>query len=214
MSPKEDRISSRIAVVILAGGEGARIGGRKPFKRLASERLIDRALRKARSWSNLVAVSVRELEQVQPLDADLIKDDPRIVGPLAGLESALAFARANRCELVLAIPADMPFLPADLLKRLEAGIGSSVCALGNSGGRLHPICGLWRTAALREVQPYVVTGRRSLKGFAETVGFVAVDWATEPIDPFFNINTADDFLRAELLEGKHGLRGQAPADRD
>ena len=47
-------------MVILAGGEGSRIGGGKPLMRLAGERLIDRALRTARGWSDLIAVAVRD----------------------------------------------------------------------------------------------------------------------------------------------------------
>jgi molybdopterin-guanine dinucleotide biosynthesis protein A len=34
---------------------------------------------------------------------------------------------------------------------------------------------------------------------AETVGYVAVDWPSEPMDPFFNINSAEDLAQAEHL---------------
>jgi molybdopterin-guanine dinucleotide biosynthesis protein A len=44
---------------------------------------------------------------------------------------------------------------------------------------------------------YLASGRRSLRGLAETVGYVAVDWPTDPEDPFFNINTSADLVEAE-----------------
>jgi molybdopterin-guanine dinucleotide biosynthesis protein A len=31
------------------------------------------------------------------------------------------------------------------------------------------------------------------------VGYEAVAWGTDPIDPFFNINDSDDLARAEAL---------------
>lgn len=188
-----------VAVVILAGGEGSRIGGDKPCRTLLGERLIDRALRQARHWASSVAVAVRTASQVQPLDAVIVTDEPDVEGPLGGLVGALRWAEANGALFVLTIPSDMPFLPVDLLERLSDAIGTGSCALASSGGHVHPVCALWRTAALSDVSRYVETGRRSLKGFAELVGCETVEWRAEPFDPFFNINTADDLARAEGL---------------
>lgn len=192
-------MSSKVAVVILAGGEGARIGGDKPRRTLHGERLIDRAVRQARSWSEIIAVSVREPQQVRPIDAQLITDEPDVAGPLGGLVSAVKFGQALGCDFVLTIPADTPLLPADLLDRLVRSIGSRDCALASSEGRLHPACGLWRTNRLHEVDAYIRSGRRSLNGLAETIGFEKAEWQADSIDPFFNINTPDDLSRAERL---------------
>lgn len=190
---------SDVAAVILAGGEGSRIGGNKPLLKLAGERLIDRAVRLARGWSEVIAVAVRDPAQVGHVDAPTIADDSTIEGPMGGLASALHFAADAGCTFGLTIPADMPFLPADLLDRLAAEIGGSACALASSGGHFHPVCGLWRTGALERLGDYLVGERRSLRGFADMVGYRAVEWAGEPLDPFFNINTADDLAAAERI---------------
>jgi len=184
-----------VAVVILAGGEGRRIGGGKPLKRFGGERLVDRALRHARSWSNLVAIAVRDPVQVERVDAPLIRDRD-VPGPLGGLISGLEFARHNGRMFLLTIPADMPFLPADMLERLLAAIGDHACALAASDGQLHPVCGLWRTTMRNEATSYVAEGRRSLKGFAAQVGFARIDWPVEAVDPFFNVNTSEDLAEA------------------
>ena len=188
-----------IAVVILAGGEGRRIGGDKPVQMLAGERLIDRALRQARRWSHHVAVAVRAPTQVQPVDATLLADEPGVEGPLGGLIAALRFGEASPKEFVLTIPADMPFLPADLPERLLAEAGRPNCVVANSGGHLHPVCALWRTTVLHDVNDYISGAKRSLRGLAELVGFATVEWPTAPVDPFFNINSPDDLSRAERL---------------
>ena len=51
-------MSGPIAVVVLAGGQGNRIGGHKPQRMLAGERLIDRAVRQSRRWSDLVSAKL------------------------------------------------------------------------------------------------------------------------------------------------------------
>lgn len=188
-------MSGEVAVVILAGGEGNRIGGGKPLKRFRGERLVDRALSQARRWSDLIVVAVREASQVEPLSAPLIEDED-IPGPLGGLVSGLRMARKKKRAFLLAIPADMPFLPNDLLDRLLAAIGNKQCAVAQSGGHIHPVCSLWRTSALRLAEPYAASGRRSLKGLAAASGFIAVEWEAGPVDPFFNINTNADLAEA------------------
>lgn len=188
---------SEVTAVILAGGEGLRMGGAKPLRRLAGERLIDRALRLARGWCETVAVAVREPSQVEPVDAELIYDEATVPGPIGGLVAGLRFGRARDHSLLLTIPADMPFLPADLLDRLAGAIRAEGCALAASDGQLHPVCALWHAAALDQAIAYVASGRRSLKGFAELVGRRTVEWPGGARDPFLNINTAEDLAAAE-----------------
>ena len=87
-------------IVILAGGEGRRIGGGKPARLLGGQSLIDRAIARAWSWSVPVLVAARE--------GGDIGDDPAVEGPLGGVAAALALGGD-----VLTIPCDMPFLPDD-----------------------------------------------------------------------------------------------------
>lgn len=185
-----------VAVVILAGGEGKRIGGDKPRLMLARERLIDRALRQARTWSDVSAIAVRDPAQVEPVDARLIVDEQHIAGPLAGLASALRFGAEAGRVFVLTTAADMPFLPRDLPERLMSAIGDAGCAVASSGGHLHPVCALWRTSAMDRLESYLAGPRRSLKGFAVLVGFHEAEWPAGTADPFFNINTDDDLAQA------------------
>lgn len=185
-----------VAVVILAGGRGSRIGGTKPLRELGGERLIDRALRLARSWSDIVAIAVRDRAQAPAVNAAIIVDDA-IEGPLGGLAAGLRFARSAGRELLLTIPADMPFLPSDLLERLAAALGRNSCALASSGGHIHPVCGLWRVKVHNRIDSYAASGRRSLHGFAELAARSVVEWPHGEADPFFNINSADELAEAE-----------------
>ena len=121
---------SSLAVVILAGGEGRRIGGAKPLRRLGGMRLIDRASELAGCWSRIVAVAVRDPSQTPSTGVEIIRDEA-VEGPLGGLAAGLKFARSRGRPFLLTIPADMPFLPADLADRLAAAIVECGCAVAS-----------------------------------------------------------------------------------
>jgi len=179
-----------LAVLILAGGHGTRIGGGKPLQLLAGRTFLDRAIECARQWSDEIAIAARAIEQVGETGLTVLLDAPELDGPIAGLASA----RRLDCSTVLTIPCDTPFLPTDLPGRLFEGLADNHAALAASAGYVHPVCGLWRTDALARIGDYAASGRRSLIGFAETIGYAAVEW---PDDPFFNVNSPEQLAEAE-----------------
>lgn len=190
-----------LPIVILAGGEGSRIGGEKPLRLLGGESLIERVVRRAQGWSSKVAVAMRAPGQIGPSAVEAILDDRTIEGPLGGLAAALRWTCELDFDAVLTLPCDAPFLPDDLVERLADEIGGARVAVAASGRSLHPVCALWKVGALTLLPFYLGTGRGSLRGFAELVGQVTVDWPSASPDPFFNINDAEDLARAEALLG-------------
>jgi molybdopterin-guanine dinucleotide biosynthesis protein A len=190
----------RAAVVILAGGDGRRIGGAKPLKMLAGRTLIDRALEMARRWSDDVAVSVRDPGQVGNVRQTRLLIDREANGPISGVAQALDFAVARGCDAVLTLTCDTPLLPDDLFDRLSAALGDGVqAAVPVSNDRIHPACSLWRSEVRTLLPDYLAAGRSSLKGLAAEAGAVEVEWTAASYDPFFNVNSADDLAAAEEL---------------
>lgn len=187
-----------LVVAILAGGTGRRIGGDKPRRLLGGTCLLDRALTYARGMAAPVVLAARTPEQIDGFAGTVVLDAPGIDGPLAGLLSALSWAARAGADRVLTLPCDMPFLPGDLHHRLEQALAPDLgVAVAASDGRLHPVCALWRTAVVPTLVQRASEGRLSLRGLAEAVGCVAVDWPVEEGDPFININTAEDLAAAE-----------------
>src|SRR5260221_2114887 len=64
-------------------------------------------------------------------------------GPLAGFERGLAHARG---ALVMTVPCDSPFLPADLVARLAAALDAhdAELAVAKTGRPAHPVFSLMR----------------------------------------------------------------------
>lgn len=190
------------AVVVLAGGEGRRIGGQKPQRLLGARSLLDRAIDRARAWSDCVAVSVHASRAQTLPDNVSALEDTMGVGPVAGIAAALDFAAAMRICRVLTIPCDCPFLPDDLPIRLLKALERPVeAAIALSAGQVHPACGLWRTGADAGVRRYISDGGASLRGLIVSMSISQVEWSTQPVDPFFNINTVADLTLAHEMLG-------------
>jgi len=182
--------------VVLAGGEGRRMGGGKPLRLLKGQSLIALSTELARTWSRDIAVAVRDPVQVGLQAAPVLSDRDQIPGPLAGLASALSWAACLGYDRVLIIPCDAPRLPADLAERLDDALKPGAgAAIPRSQGRLHPACSLWRTTVLDLLKAEVAAGRSSLRNLAERSNCVVVDWVDGAA--FANVNTPSDLAAME-----------------
>ena len=131
----------------------------------------------------------------------MVADDPAEgLGPLAGVLAALRWARSLESRWVQLVSGDTPFIPLDLSVRLQAALSDGCdLAVPESGGRLHHLCGLWRVDQLAGLSAFIDAGGRAVHEWAESRSFVTVRFDDASVDPFFNINTADDLARAERL---------------
>lgn len=193
------------ALVILAGGRASRLGGGdKGLLMVGGRTILDRILDRLGPSVSRCAINANgdpaRFERFGvPVLPDPIADRP---GPLAGILAAMGWAGAGD---VVTVPGDTPFLPADLVPRLLAGRGDAGVALAASGGRVHPVVGLWPArlqAALRKA--IVEGGVRKVEAFAAQCGAVSVEFSTVPADPFFNVNRPEDLAEAERLCRRYG----------
>lgn len=196
--------------VVLAGGLARRMGGDKGLRRVGGHTLLERVIaRLAPQCDGLILSANGDPARFAFLGLPVVADTvPGFAGPLAGLLAALDWAAANRphAAWVASAPCDSPFLPGDLVARLHAArlAAGASAARALSGGRLHPVVGLW-PAVLREDlrRALVEEGIRSVDRFAARHGAVHAVWPAEPFDPFFNANTPDDLEAAEAIARRH-----------
>jgi molybdopterin-guanine dinucleotide biosynthesis protein A len=110
--------------------------------------------------------------------------------------------RTGALAWVASVPGDAPFLPAGLVARLHDGRGAAPAAVASSGGRRHPVVGLWSVSLRDRLRADLAGGERRVGRWAEAVGAVAVDWPALPVDPFLNVNEPDDLLAARALASR------------
>jgi molybdopterin-guanine dinucleotide biosynthesis protein A len=189
--------------IVLAGGQGRRFGGDKTLADLAGRPIIAHVIDRLRAQGLTVAINANGPAGRYAFAECPVFDDGEFAGqgPLAGLLATMARAEASGCAAILTVSGDAPFLPMDLFARLAAAGAPAVAA---SGGRIHPVIGLWPVALAPTLRDMLtVEGIRRASTFAECVGARRVEWPVGAMDPFFDIDTPDDLVAAATFCRDH-----------
>jgi len=193
--------------VLLAGGLARRMGGGdKPMRQIGGRTILERVIARLRPQCDTLVLNAngdpaRFVSFGLPVIADSVANFP---GPLAGILAGLDWAAENRpdAEWVLSAAADCPFLPRDLVARLQrARIEQNAeLAVAASGGQSHPVIGLWSVGLREELRHALVKEDiRKIDRWTARYPLATVTWPTEPVDPFFNANTVNDLAEAARL---------------
>ncbi|MCG2582810.1 molybdenum cofactor guanylyltransferase [Massilia sp. TS11] len=142
----------------------------KGLQLLRGRPLIEHVLERLRPQCAQISISAnRNGDRYAAYGHPVLPDRlPGFAGPLAGLERALSAART---PLLLVVPCDLPFLPADLAARLLAALEAeqadlAVAVTEDDGQlRLHPTCSLLKTALAPQLQAYLAGGGRKMRGW-------------------------------------------------
>jgi molybdopterin-guanine dinucleotide biosynthesis protein A len=203
---------ARIPCVLLAGGLARRMGGGdKPMRVIGGRTILARVIaRLAPQCSQLILNANGDPARFAAFGLPVVPDSvAEFPGPLAGILAGLDWVAANRpdAEWMLSAAGDCPFLPRDLVARLEAGRATEAAelAVAASGGQSHPVIGLWKVALREELRrALTVEDVRRIDRFTARYSLATVSWPTTPLDPFFNANTAEDLAEAERLAAHDG----------
>jgi molybdopterin-guanine dinucleotide biosynthesis protein A len=190
--------------LVLAGGLARRMGGGdKALIRIGNETILQRALARLAPQVNGVVLNAngdpaRFASYGLPVVADSVPD---FAGPLAGILAGLDWVATNKPEIewVASVPGDCPFLPRDLVARLHAARirDNKPLACAKSGDWRHPVVGLWPVALREDLRHAIlVDDLRKIEIWTARHGVALAEWPTEPVDPFFNVNTPEDVERA------------------
>jgi molybdopterin-guanine dinucleotide biosynthesis protein A len=197
--------------LVLAGGLARRMGGGdKPRTSIGGATILSRVLERLKPQCTRMVLNAngdpaRFADTRLPVIAD---DVPDFAGPLAGILAGLDWAAENAPDVatVVSVPGDCPFLPHDLVARLDEARAASgkPLACAHSGEWRHPVVGLW-PVALRADLRHALTkeGLRKIELWTARHGVALADWPAEPVDPFFNVNTPEDVAAAERLAAQY-----------
>lgn len=134
--------------VVLAGGSARRLGGvDKPAALVGGRRLLDRVLDAVAEAERIVVVGpARSTER----PVRWVRECPPGAGPVPALAAGLVAVRAG---LVVVLAADLPFLPAVVVRRLLDPLRGADPPAGSvlldAGEAPQWLVGCWRTEALR-----------------------------------------------------------------
>jgi molybdopterin-guanine dinucleotide biosynthesis protein A len=191
---------SEVAGVILAGGQSLRMGREKAFVPLAGRPLIFHCIEALKPQVRQLAISANgpagRFESYRlPVLPDLMEGQ---IGPLAGILAALEWAKSCGFTKVATVPVDTPFLPTDFVAKLEAALAGKDLACAKSGNRRHFTAALLRAELAGGLRSAVENEDvRKVEEWQMRHKVGIVEWTSQPIDPFFNINTPEDLAEAE-----------------
>jgi len=193
--------------LILAGGLARRMGGADKARiRIGGATILERTLARLTPQCRRVIINANgDATRFADTGLTVVADGvPDFAGPLAGVLAGLDWAAANAPDndWLASVPGDCPFLPRDLVARLHEArkAGAAPLACARSGERRHPTVGLWPVALRENLRRALLNeGLRKVEVWTRRHGVAIADWPATPIDPFFNVNTAEDAMRADAI---------------
>ena len=178
---------------IIAGGKSKRMGSEKALVKLGPKTLIVRVIdRLIPQVEDIVINANGDTKRFEFLEFDIIPDiETEIDTPLAGIHAALSYATEEGYDAVVTVPADSPFIPHDLVRKLSG----TKPAFANSKGQDHFLTGFWPVKLLPQLQVEMMKSNR-VKDWVYKIDAAKINWRADDFDPFMNINTPADLTAA------------------
>ena len=192
---------NNILSVVLAGGRSQRFGQDKSQVKLQNILLIDYILKEiVDEFEETLIIANQPINFMKSKKISLIKDYKDGLGPLGGVLTAMKWIKENdkKYKWVSTFPSDTPFFSKKELKYFfeNIKIHESKLFFVKSKETRHNIFGLWSLDLMEQLEKDIDKGERKVENWANSIGVSTIDIEYKNIDPFFNINTKEDFEKA------------------
>ena len=196
---------NNILAVVLAGGKSKRFGEDKNQKKLGDKTLLEHVLSKiSNKYEETLIVSSHIQKLKKQENVTVIPDCLNDFGPLAGVLSSMKWVKENQkhYKWVATFPSDTPFFDTSIIEEYKKRIklNDSLLYFVKSNNKRHNIFGLWSLELLKTLEDDLINNNfRKVEDWANKIGVKTIDFETKKFDPFFNINTKEDFEEAKKI---------------
>jgi molybdenum cofactor guanylyltransferase len=190
-----------ITAVILAGGQGRRMGGLdKGLIEIDGQPIVQILIEKLRSQAVNILINANRNQQLYESFGETVVNDQleNFQGPLAGFASAMDVVDT---DFILGLPCDSPLLVDNYVERFinsQNASNASIC-VAHDGKRLQPVHALIRVDLLDSLHDFLHSGDRKIDRWYARHDPAEADFS-DCTDMFANINTPEDRQR---LQGQH-----------
>lgn len=196
---------SQISAIILAGGQGLRMGGAdKGLLGLEQQLLIEHVLQRLGPQVGQIMISAnRNQSAYQRYGLPVLTDSlAGYQGPLSGIAEGL---RQLTTPWLLVVPCDSPQLPADLGERLARALtpDSRLAAIAHDGRYLQPAFSLVHQSLLPSLERYLEGEGRKLGHWLRQHQPAIVDFSDQP-ESFININSPQQLQAFKFQSRQRG----------
>ena len=196
---------NNILGVVLAGGKSKRFGEDKNHIKLGDKTLLEHVLSKIiNKFEEILIVSSHNQEIKKLENVSIISDCFDDYGPLAGVLSSMKWIKENqkKYKWVATFPSDTPFFETSIIEEYKKRINTQDSSLYfiKSNNKRHNIFGLWSINLLEVLEDDLTNNNfRKVEDWANKIGVKTIDIEVKKFDPFFNINTKEDFEKAKEI---------------
>ena len=192
---------NNILGVVLAGGKSQRFGKDKSQVKFQGKLLIDYMLTEiVDEFNETLIISNNPINFMKSNKISITKDFQLNLGPLGGVLTAMKWIKEKNknYKWISTFPTDTPFFTKEELKIFYKKINineSKLFFIKNQNTR-HNIFGLWSLDLMEKLEADLLKGERKVEVWADSIGVKIVNIDYKKPDPFFNINTEEDFKKA------------------
>ena len=200
---------NNILAVVLAGGKSKRFGEDKNQIKLGDKTLLEHVLSKINNkFEEILIVSSHNQDIKKSVNITIIPDCFDDFGPLAGVLSSMKWIKENqkKYKWVATFPSDTPFFDISIIEEYKKRINVNDSSLYfiRSNNKRHNIFGLWSIDLLDVLEDDLKNNNfRKVEDWADKIGVKTIDIEVNEFDPFFNINTKEDFEKAKEILNKN-----------
>lgn len=206
MSLNADKNPLSVTGVILAGGKSRRMGENKALMQLGDDTLIGHVIRRVRLITNELLLITNSPTEYAHLGVSMHGDILPATGALGGIYTGLTHASH---DAVLCVACDSPFLEPKLLTYLVSVLGEYDAVMpetfthhDDTQTTLQTLCAAYSKRCLSIIEWMLRESELRVHALKERAHIQCVSpevWRN--LDPdgmsFFNINTPEDFERAD-----------------
>ena len=193
---------NNILGTVLAGGKSQRFGEDKSQVKLNGKLLIDYILSEiVDEFEEILVVSNQQIKFKKSKKISLTEDFKKNQGPLGGVLTAMKWIKEKNKDYkwISTFPVDTPFFKKEILKHFlsEIKLEESKLFFIKSNNLRHNIFGIWSIDLMQKLEEDLNEGNRKVEFWANSVGVKIIEIEFENEDPFYNINTKEDFEKAK-----------------
>jgi len=183
--------------LVLAGGQGCRLGKNKALLEWEGEPLVRLIARRLQTVCERVLVVTPFAEVAAAAGVPAVKDEPPDSGPLGGLWAGLQAAETEYCAVTAC---DLPFFNPELVAYLATLAAGYEAVVPYVNGSWQPLPALYARTCAKVAEELLAQRKLALRALLDQVRVRQVDEAElRRLDPeltsFRNLNTWEDYRR-------------------
>ncbi|MBD1575569.1 MULTISPECIES: molybdenum cofactor guanylyltransferase MobA [Vibrio] len=183
----------KIDWVILAGGQGSRMGGvDKGLVKLNDKPLIEYVLAALQPQTDSITINAnrshKQYQQYAPVISDTFTQFP---GPLGGIHAALTHTDTKQHDWVGFVPCDSPNIPSNLAQIFcQAWQADADILVAHDGDFYQPVFTLYHRRVADKLHDFLARDERKIIAFYDQCHTYRVDFS-DLKQTFINLNTPE-----------------------